>query len=128
MADTPHDSSGTTLKFPNTAASNAYVVTNIVYNLTDPGADDTIDISHLGLTTGAEVLSQSRPLSGSATDTGREVQMDYIGNSVITDGSTGTLAITGGISLSKAATVASSSVTLAVNDVVRGSATFRVAR
>ena len=54
MADTPHDGSGTTLSFPNTAASNAYVVTNIVYNLTDPGADDTIDISHLGLTTGAE--------------------------------------------------------------------------
>jgi hypothetical protein len=38
------------------------------------------------------------------------------------------LAISGGISLTKNATVSSSSVTLAVNDVIRGSATFRVAR
>ena len=45
-----------------------------------------------------------------------------------TDGSTGTLAISGGLSLSAAATVSSSSVTLAVNDAVRGQATFRVAR
>lgn len=124
MAVTPHDSSGTTFSF----ASTTYTVTSITYNLTDVNAADTIDISHLGLTTGAAVLTQDRPLSGSATDTGREVQIDYIGSSVITDGATGTLAITGGISLSKAATVASSSVTLAVNDVVRGSATFRVAR
>lgn len=124
MAVTPHDSSGTTFTFSGTA----YTVTSITYNLTDVNAADTIDISHLGLTAGAAVLTQDRPLSGSATDTGREVQIDYIGSSVITDGATGTLAITGGISLSKAATVASSSVTLAVNDVVRGSATFRVAR
>lgn len=124
MAVTPHDSSGTTFSF----AETTYTVTSITYNLTDVNAADTIDISHLGLTTGAAVLTQNRPLSGSATDTGREVQIDYIGSSVINDGSTGTLAITGGISLSKAATVASSSVTLAVNDVVRGSATFRVAR
>ena len=124
MAVAPHDSSGTTFTFSGTA----YTVTSITYNLTDVNAADTIDISHLGLTNGAAVLTQDRPLSGSATDTGREVQIDYIGSSVITDGATGTLAITGGISLSKAATVASSSVTLAVNDVVRGSATFRVAR
>lgn len=124
MAVTPHDSSGTTFTF----AGNGYTVTSITYNLTDVNAADTIDISHLGLTTGAAVLTQDRPLSGSATDTGREVQIDFIGNSVPADGATGTLAITGGISLSKAATVASSSVTLAVNDVVRGSATFRVAR
>jgi hypothetical protein len=74
------------------------------------------------------VLTQDRPLAGSATDTGREVQIDYIGSSVIADGATGTLVIAGGLTLSKAATVSSSSVTLAVNDVIRGSATFRVAR
>lgn len=124
MAVTPHDSTGTTFSF---AAVN-YTVTNIVYNLNDVAGGDTIDISHLGQTTGESVLSQSRPLAGSATDTGREVQVDYIGNSVIADGATGTLVIGGGLSLSAAATVASSSVTLAVNDVVRGSATFRVAR
>lgn len=124
MAVTPHDSTGTTLTFPGFTGS----ITSITYNLTDVNAADTIDISHLGLTTGAAVLTQDRPLTGSATDTGREVQIDYIGNAPISDGATGTLVIAGGLTLSKAATVASSNVTLAVNDVVRGSATFRVAR
>lgn len=124
MAATPHDSSGTTVTFPGFTGS----VTNIVYNQNDVSGDDTIDISHLGLTTGAAVLTVSRPLKGSATDTGREVQVDFIGTGGLADGATGTLAITGGLTLSKAATVASTSVTLGVNDVIRGSATFRVAR
>ena len=124
MASTPHDSTGTTFTF----AGTGYTVTSITYSLSDVTGGDTIDVSHLGLTTGASVLTQARPLAGSATDTGREVSIEYIGSSVITDGATGTLAIAGGISLSKAATVSSSSVTLAVNDVIKGSATFKVAR
>jgi hypothetical protein len=124
MSVTPHAGSGTTFTF----AGTGYTVTNIVYTLTDVNAADTIDISHLGQSAGSAVLTLDRPLTGAANDTGREVQIDYIGSSVISDGATGTLAITGGISLSKAATVSSSSVTLAVNDVIRGSATFRVAR
>ena len=121
---TPHAGSGPTFSF----AGTNYTVTNITYTLTDVNAADTIDISHLGQSAGSAVLTLDRPLTGAANDTGREVQIDYIGSSVINDGSTGTLAITGGISLSKTATVSSSSVTLAVNDVIRGSATFRVAR
>ena len=124
MSATPHDGSGTTVTFPGFTGS----VTNIVYNQNDVSADDTIDISHLGLTVGASVLTKDRPLKGSATDTGREVQIDYIGTGAIADGSTGTLVIAGGLTLSKAATVSSSSQTLAVNDVIRGSVTFRVAR
>lgn len=124
MSATPHDGSGTSVTFPGFTGS----VTNIVYNKNDVNAQDTIDISHLGLTTGASVLTVDRPLKGSATDTGREVQIDFVGVGGLDDGATGTLAITGGISLSKAATVASCSVTLGVNDVIRGSATFRVAR
>ena len=124
MASTPHDSSGTSITFPGFTGS----VTNITYNLTNTAAADTIDISHLGLTTGAAVLTQDRPLAGSATDTGREVQIDYIGSGVLADGATGSLVISGGLSLTKSATVSSSSVTLAVNDVIRGSVTFRVAR
>jgi len=121
---TPHAGSGTTLTFPGFTGS----VTNITYTLNDVTGDDTIDISHLGLSAGASVLTLSRPLKGSATDTGREVQMDYIGTGFLSDGATGTLAITGGLALSASATVQSSSVTLAVNDVIRGSVTFRVAR
>jgi hypothetical protein len=121
---TPHSGSGTLLTFPGFTGS----VTNITYTLNDVTGDDTIDISHLGLSAGASVLTLSRPLKGSATDTGREVQVDYIGTGFLSDGATGTLGITGGLALSASATVQSSSVTLAVNDVIRGNVTFRVAR
>lgn len=124
MATTPHDGSGTSLSF----GGNSYTITNLVYNLTDTNANDTIDVSHLGLVAGSSVLTVSRPLKGSATDTGREVQFDFIGSSPLVDGATGTLTITGGLTLTAAATVSSSSITLAVNDVVKGSATLKVAR
>ena len=115
---------GTSLSF----AGSTYTVTSVTYSMNNVGGDDTIDISHLGQSAGSNVLTMDRPLKGSATDTGREVSIEYIGTAPITDGSTGTLAITGGLSLSAAATVQSSSVTLTVNDVTRGQATFRVAR
>jgi hypothetical protein len=115
---------GTTFVF----AGTTYTVTTITYNMTNVGGDDTIDVSHLGQSAGSSVLTMDRPLAGSATDTGREVTMEYFGTAPITDGSTGTLTITGGLSLSAAATVQSSSVTLTVNDVTKGQATFRVAR
>lgn len=121
----PSHAQGTTLTF----AGTAYTVTNVTYSMTDVAAGDTIDVSHLGLSAGSSVATMDRPLRGSATDTGREVSMEYLGNAPITDGSTGTLVIAGGpLSLTAAATVSSSSVTLAVNDAVRGQATFRVAR
>jgi len=126
MAVTPHDS-GTTFTF----AGTNYTVTSITYTLgaTGGGGTDAIDISHLGQTTGQSVLSQSRPLVGSAgtTDTGKSVSIEYIGNAVIAQNATGTLTITGGVSVSATATCNSSSVTLTVNDVVRGSADFSLA-
>ena len=126
MAVTPHDGAGTTFTF----GGAAYTVTSIVYNLADPAADETIDVSHLGLTAGNAILTQTKPLQGSATDTGREVVIEYLGASVIADASSAALVIsTGGSSfLSKNATVASSSVTFTTNDVVKGTATFKVAR
>lgn len=125
MAATPHDSSGTTVTF----AGTSYTVTGITYSRSNTEAGgDTIDISHLGLTTGASVLTQTRPLAGTANgETGKEIQIEYIGTNAIAGGATGSLVITGGISISANATCMSSSVTLAVNDVIRGSATFRVA-
>lgn len=115
---------GTTLTF----AGTNYTVTNITYSMTDVSAGDTIDVSHLGQSAGSAVATMDRPLKGSATDTGREVSMEYLGTVPITDGATGTLVIAGGLTLSAAATVSSSSVTLATNDATRGQATFRVAR
>ena len=127
MAVTPHDGTGgTTFSF----GGAAFTVTSIVYNLADPATDNTIDVSHLGLTAGNSILTQTRPLKGSATDTGREVVIEYLGTSVIADASSAALVINVGGSawLSKDATVASSSVTFATNDVVKGTATFKVAR
>lgn len=115
---------GTTFTF----AGTGYTVTSITYSMNNVGGDDTIDISHLGLTTGAEVLSQSRPLSGSATDTGREITFDFIGKTPLKDKTTGTLTITGGLAIAAAGTVRTSSITLATNDVIKGSATIRIAR
>jgi hypothetical protein len=126
MAITPHDSTGTVFTF----ASSGYTVTNIVYNLADPATDNTIDVSHLGLTAGNSVLTQDRPLTGNATDTGRQVTIEYLGKDIIADAATGTLVIThaGAAFLSKPSTVVSSSVTFALNDVVKGTAVFKVAR
>jgi hypothetical protein len=126
MAVTPHDGSGTVFTF----AGTGYTVTNIVITNNDPNVENTIDVSHLGLTNGSSVLTQDRPLAGSATDTGQTVQVDYLGKSILADGSTGTLVVTHnsvGL-LSRAATVSSSTLTFALNDAVRGSATFRIAR
>lgn len=124
MPYTPHDSTGTTFTF----AGTGYTVTSITYSISDNNANNLIDVSHLGLTTGASVLSMNRPLKGSAGDTGKEVSIEYLAASggPIAQGATGTLAIAGGVTLSVAATCKSSSITLTVNDAVRGSASFQV--
>jgi len=128
MSATPHDGVGTTLRL---GATN-YTITNVVITYNDPTADqEKIDVSHLGLTTGAQVATIDRPLKGSTTDTGRSVQFNYLGRDIIADASTGTCSIsTGGNSLLNgvAYTVNSSTLTLAVNDAIRGQATIRIAR
>ena len=126
MATTPHDQ-GTVVQF-NGAPLGA--VTGVTVNKVDvTGSTDAgIDVSHLGQTTGATMLSQAKPLKPAveAGTAGTEVTVDYIGTGLIAGGATGTLAITGGVAISGAATCTGSSVTLSVNDVVRGSATFKV--
>lgn len=130
MSVTPHSGSGTVIRL----GSTAYSATNIVISNTDPQADaEKIDISHLGLSTGNSIATIDRPLQGSTSDTGRTVQFDYIGNVVIADASTGTCTITvGGTAVGSftglAYTVNASTLTLALNDAIRGQATLRVAR
>ena len=125
MGTTPHSGSGTNFVFGGTT----FTVTSITYSLgATGGGADNIDISHLGQTVGQSVLSLSRPLVGTqGGDTGKTVSIEYIGTNVIAQNATGTLAITGGISVSASATCQSSSVTLTVNDVIRGSAEFQLA-
>jgi len=124
MATTPHDSSGTSFVFGGTT----FTVTNLTINFSDvSGQTDRIDISHLGQTTGETMATQKRPLVGSPTgETGKEISFDYIGTTQLAGGTTGTYALAGGSSLSGNATIVSSTLTLAVNDVVRGNATVRV--
>jgi hypothetical protein len=111
-----------------TIGGTTFTATNLTLNFSDvSGESDRIDTSHLGLTTGAQMTSVARPLKGSATgETGKEISFDYIGVTQLVGGTTGTYAITGPVALSGNATVVSSSVTLALNDIVRGSATVRV--
>lgn len=107
-----------------------YVVTNLNYSLSSSssGSDSEIDVSHIGQGYGEEVLSQPTPLIGSTTgasDTGREVQIDFIGTDILEEDQDGLLTIDGGIKWGPGkAKVTSSNVTLAVNDVIRGSVTF----
>lgn len=126
MALTPHDGTGTVFTF----AGTTYTVTNIVISNTDPNRENTIDVSHLSLTSGSNVLTQDRPLTGSSTDTGQQVQIEYLGKALLVDASTGTLTIThNGVSLlSRGATVSSSTLTFSTNDAIRGNGTFRIAR
>ena len=131
MSSTPHDGAGTVLNLFGTV----YTVTNIVISNTNPGEGEeaTIQVGHLGQTTGEALATISRPLTVPAADggTGRQVTFDYLGKTVILDGATGTVTITtGGTTLinGKAATVSSSTLTLATNDAIRGQATVAVAR
>jgi hypothetical protein len=108
---------------------STFTVTSITYSLgSTGGGTDQIDASHLGLATGASVISLSRPLVGTpGGDTGKSVSIEYIGTAPIAQNASGTLTITGPVSVSGTATCNSSSVTLTVNDIVRGSAEFQLA-
>jgi len=123
MAVTPHDAPGTTVVF----SGSTYTVTNVSISYSDvSGQTDRIDISHLGQTTGETMLTQARPLKGSATgETGKEVSFDYIGTTQLAGGTSGSFVV-GTYITGATATVVSSSVTLAMNDVIRGNATVRV--
>lgn len=109
-------------------AGSNYTVTSVTYSLGNTGGGaDLIDASHLGLTTGASVISLPRPLTGTpGGDTGKTVSIEYIGAAPVAQNASGTLSISGPVSVSATATCQSSSVTLTVNDIVRGSAEFQL--
>lgn len=135
---TPHDGTGTVLRF----GAVAYTVTNVVLNNTNPaaGADSTIDVGHLGQTTGELRASLNTPLVVPADDggSGRQITFDYIGKSILLDGATATVYIaiggtalvgsTGAGGTAFVATVASSTLTLATNDAVRGQGVLTLVR
>lgn len=135
---TPHDGTGTVLRF----GATAYTVTNVVVSNTNPaaGADSTIDVGHLGQTTGELRASLNTPLVVPSDDggSGRQITFDYIGKSILLDGATATVFIaiggtaligsTGASGTAFVATVASSTLTLATNDAVRGQGVLTLVR
>lgn len=134
---TPHDGSGTVLRF----GASTFTVTNVVVSNTNPNANaGTIDVANLGQTTGEQAATMDLPLVAAANDggTGRQITFDYLGKSILLDAATGTVYIAiGGSALigttgvgatAFVATVASSTLTLATNDAVRGQGVLTLAR
>jgi hypothetical protein len=111
-------------------AGSTFTVTNVTFTLGNTGGGaDQIDATHLGLTTGASVISLPRPLLGTpGGDTGKTVSIEYLGTAPIAQNSSGTLTLTGPFTtVTGNATCNSSSITLAVNDIIRGTAEFQLA-
>lgn len=123
MSTTPHSGSGTSFSFPGFTGT----LTGLTWTVANNAGGDNIDISHLGLTTGASVLTLQRPLKGTAGDTGKTVSVEFIGTGMLAQGATGTLTVSGPVTISGAATCNSCTITLAVNDVIKGSAEFQYA-
>jgi hypothetical protein len=143
VSATPHDGNATTKGTILRFGTEVYTVTNIVISNTNPAAaaDAQIDISHLGQTTGEQAARLARPLVIPAEDggSGRQITFDYIGKSILLDGATATVSITiGGTALIGStsaaaatnyfATVASSTLTLATNDAIRGQGVLSLVR
>jgi hypothetical protein len=82
---------------------------------------DLIDGSHLGIAPNG----RREYVGGFATM--REVSVDIISSTVLTAGTSGAISITGPLSFTGNATLVSSSTGGSVGDLVKGSATFRVA-
>lgn len=123
MSTTPHSGAGTGFTFPGFTGT----LTGLTWTVANNAGGDNIDISHMGLTVGASVLTLQRPLKGTAGDTGKTVSIEFIGTGMLAQGATGTLAVTGPVAISGSATCNSCTITLAVNDVIKGSAEFQYA-
>jgi hypothetical protein len=106
------DSQGTNFVF----AGSTYTVTNIQIS----GSVNELDASHLGQASGSKRLLQAAALQESD-----EITVDYLGTTLITRGTTGTLNI-GSSAYTGTGTCFSSSLTYAVGELVKGNATFKV--
>ena len=104
------DSQGSTFIF----AGSTYTVTSVTVT---PGGD-LLDTSHLGLASGANRTYQGPALKDN------EISCEAYGTNALSIGTSGTLSFA---SVSYTATVSSSSVAYAVGELVKLSATFKVA-
>lgn len=100
-----------------TFASSGLTITSVQVQDTQ----ELVDATHLGVAANARRLF----VGGFASD--REVTVDYISNTILTAGQSGSLSISAPISITGNATVSSASIGGSVGDFIRGSATFRLA-
>lgn len=114
-------SQGTTFSF----AGTTYTVTRVSVQRASQ-TRQRISTAHLGSNANAEepYLEIWQPR---ADESGNTVEVDFLGSSGVQAGASGSLQISGSVSYGPtAATCASSNVTAAVGEVVRGSASFRI--
>lgn len=104
------DSQGNTFVF----AGSTYTATSVQISL----SGDPLDVSHLGLASGSYRLYQPAAL----IDT-NELSLEAYGTTLVTVGATGNLTFG---SFSYSATVASSSISYAVGELVKQSVTFKI--
>lgn len=105
----------------------AYTVTRVSVNKQWEGQNrNKISTAHLG----SDIDEEEPYVFGFAPrsdNLGSTVEVDFLGNGPPSPGSSGSLTVSGGASFSTtAATCLSSSVTAAVGDIVRGTASFRI--
>lgn len=120
-------SQGTSFSFN----SVSYTVTRVTVQRGSQSGSQTrqrISTAHLGSNPDLEepYLEIWQPRADEGGGGGNSVDIDFHGASVPTAGASGTLVISGGLSLSTVATVSGSSVTAAVGDIIKGSASFRI--
>lgn len=119
----PSLSQGTTVSFTGTT----FTATRVSVNRGSGAGNQRqrVSTAHLGSDPNQEepYLEIWQPRSDEGG--GNTVEVDFLGAAPPTAGATGTLTVSGGISFSTTVTVASSVVTAAVGDLVRGSASFR---
>lgn len=120
-------SQGTSFSF----ASVQYTVTRVTVQRGSAAATQNrqrISTAHLGSNPDLEepYLEIWQPRADEGGGGGNTVDIDFLGSTVPTAGATGTLTISGGLMLSTTATVAGSTVTAAVGDIIKGSASFKI--
>lgn len=116
-------SQGTTFSF----AGTAYTVTRVTVNLQWSGPQrNKISTAHLGTSIDDEepFVYGFKPRS---IDSASQVEVEILGASLPTPGASGTVSVSGGASYSGGGTCVSSVQTATVGELLKGTATFRIA-
>lgn len=118
-------SQGTSITFTGFSGSPTRITINKQDNTTTQERQ-RVSTAHLGSDINLEEPYVEVWQPSTSVSSGSTVDVEYLGTGTVSAGTSGTLTVSGAISYSGTATCISSSVTAAVGDVVRGSASFRI--